>query len=191
MRKKTEDLFECTVFPNEYKVIGADLSLKRPSFCVLNIKYEDNASKITDIHFVTVDNKTDKKKTHGQLLHEIQKAFLDMWYAYECDKCFTFTIRENEIMKVKIPSERSLSKVVGVMDLVLWLLNKTDWCSIYPVTIKKLITGSGKAEKSEVAAGLEKYIGKHDYKCDDESDAAAVAIAWLIQQGQIKELPNE
>ena len=63
-----------------------------------------------------------------------------------------------------------------------------EWYSIYPVTIKKLITGNGRAMKEEVAECLEKYIGKQDYKCDDESDAAAVAISWLIQQGQIKEI---
>ena len=65
-----------------------------------------------------------------------------------------------------------------------------EWNSIYPVTIKKLIAGSGKAEKSEVAEALERYIGKQEYKCDDESDAAAVAIAWLIQQGQIESKEN-
>ena len=89
-------------------------------------------------------------------------------------------------MKVKVPSERSLSKVVGLMDWMLWRCSDKEWYSIYPMTVKKLITGYGKAEKSDVAAGLEKYIGKQDYKCDDESDAAAVAIAWLIQNGQIE-----
>ena len=90
-------------------------------------------------------------------------------------------------MKVKVPSERSLSKVVGLMDWVLWQQHKTEWQSIYPVTVKKLVTGSGKATKEEVADALHFYIGKQDYKCDDESDAAAVAIAWLIQQGQLKQ----
>ena len=79
-----------------------------------------------------------------------------------------------------------MSKVVGIMDWMGYWSNK-EWYSIYPVTVKKLITGSGKAEKFEVADALEYYIGKQCYKCDDESDAAAVAIAWLIQQGQIKQ----
>ena len=97
-----------------------------------------------------------------------------------------FLVRENEIMKVKVPSERSLSKVVGLMDWVAWALYDKEWYSIYPVTVKKLITGNGKAEKSLVAESLKYYIGEQTYKCDDESDAAAVAIAWLIQQGQIE-----
>lgn len=183
-KKKDESKVESIVFPEQYKVLGADLSLKRPSFCLLSIENQDGTSKITDIKFKTVDNKT-KIKPHGQLLDEILDGFVQI-YPSETEE-FVFSVRENEIMKVKVPSERSLSKVVGMMDWVLWKFSKSDWFSIYPMTVKKYIAGSGKAEKSEVAAGLEKYIGKHEYKCDDESDAAAVAIAWLIQQGQIKE----
>ena len=183
MRKKTETKPETIVFGSQYKVIGADLSLKRPSFCILSIKNVNNSAKITDIRFKTVDNKT-KVKPHGKLLDEIIMAFIEIWPKDE----EVYAVREMEIMKMKVPSERSLSKVVGLMDWVLWCQNETEWQSIYPMTVKKLVTGSGKAEKSEVAAALEKYIGKQDYKCDDESDAAAVAIAWLIQQGQIKEI---
>ena len=183
MAKKNESKAESIDFPDEYKVLGADLSLKRPSFCLLSIKNEEGTAKITDIKFKTIDNKT-KVKPHGMLLDEIFDGFASIWpYGFTI-----FAVRETEIMKKKVPSERSLSKVVGLMDWTLWRHMQEEWYSIYPTTIKKLITGNGKAEKSEVAAGLEKYIGKIDYKCDDESDAAAVAIAWLIQQGQIKEI---
>ena len=62
-------------------------------------------------------------------------------------------------------------------------------------TIKKLLTGNGKAEKQEVANALTAYIGEHAYRNDDESDAAAVAVAWLISHNQIKQIqedtPNE
>lgn len=180
----TEKEIETVKFPEQYKVLGADLSLKRPSFCLLSIKKENGIAKITDIKFKTVDNKT-KVKPHGQLLDEIMDGFAQIYPAETDD--LIFCVRENEIMKVKVPSERSLSKVVGMMDWVLWKFSKSDWFSIYPMTVKKYIAGSGRADKSDVAIGLEKYIGKIDYKCDDESDAAAVAIAWLIQQGQIEE----
>ena len=175
--KKTETI----EFPESYKVLGADLSLKRPSFCIMSVKKNEESTEITDVNFITVDNKADKKKTHGQLLEEINAAFMK---AYPLNE-EVFAVRENEIMKVKVPSERSLSKVVGIMDWSLWALFGKEWYSIYPMTVKKLITGSGKATKEEVAAGLEYFIGKKEYRFDDESDAAAVAIAWLIQQGQI------
>ena len=52
---------------------------------------------------------------------------------------------------------------------------------IAPASVKKLVTGSGKATKDEVMAALERHIGQHEYSCDDESDAVAVGVAWLIQ----------
>ena len=181
-RKKPKEPVQI-IFPEKYTVVGADLSLKRPSFCILTIENMNGTANITDIKFSTVDNKKDNKKCHGQLLDEIKSAFISCCPLFEN----VFLVRENEIMKVKVPSERSLSKVVGLMDWVAWKWHETQWYSIYPMTIKKLITGNGRAEKQDVANCLEKYIGKIEYKCDDESDAAAVAIAWLIQEGQIKE----
>ena len=46
--------------------------------------------------------------------------------------------------------------------------------------MKKLLTGSGKASKEEVAEALESYVDCQTYESDDESDALAVGIAWLI-----------
>ena len=169
-------------FPKKYKVIGADLSLRRPGFCVLSIEDKE----IKDIKLYSVDNKTDKKKSHGQLLNDIGEKFKQI-YPLGSD---VFIVRENEIMKVKVPSERSLSKVVGLMDWQAWALFGKEWYSIYPVTVKKLITGSGKATKEEVAQALDLYVGKQEYKCDDESDAVAVAVAWLIQQDQLPQKEN-
>lgn len=183
-RKKTEP--EPIIFPDHYIVIGSDLSLRRPGFCILSVRKENGETKVKVKKLLSVDNKTAKKKSHGELLDDIRIAFVKMAFPIEEN---TFLVRENEILKQKVPSERSLSKVVGLMDWLAWNMAKKEWYSVYPMTIKKYIAGSGKAEKSEVAVGLEKYIGKQEYKCDDESDAAAVAVAWLVQQGELKELP--
>ena len=52
--------------------------------------------------------------------------------------------------------------------------------------MKKLVAGKASASKEEVAAALESYVGKQEYACDDESDAVAVGIAWLISGGFIE-----
>lgn len=78
-----------------------------------------------------------------------------------------------------------LSKVVGVSDLYAWGFGNKEFLDINPKTVKKLVTGNDNAEKEEVAKSLEQFVGKHDYACDDESDAVAVGIAHLIQQGMI------
>ncbi|UYZ15589.1 crossover junction endodeoxyribonuclease RuvC [Brevibacillus sp. WF146] len=60
--------------------------------------------------------------------------------------------------------------------------------NITPTTVKKTVTGNGKAEKAEVAAAVRRLLGlAEDYRfaTDDESDAAAVVLAWLIGQNLI------
>lgn len=63
--------------------------------------------------------------------------------------------------------------MAGMADWVLWRIDH-QWYELTPNAIKKLVTGNGKAEKSEVESSLEQYFGPHEYACDDESDAAAV-----------------
>ena len=78
-----------------------------------------------------------------------------------------------------------LNKVVGVSDLYAWGYGKRTFSEIDPNTVKKLITDDRLAEKDEVAEALENFVGKVNYACDDESDAVAVGVAWLIKEGMI------
>lgn len=57
-----------------------------------------------------------------------------------------------------------------------------------PSTVKRLVAGNGKAEKEDVADAVRKLLGlplDHVFSSDDESDACAVVLAWLIQNGVI------
>jgi len=78
-----------------------------------------------------------------------------------------------------------LHKVVGVSDLYAWGLGGRVFDEIHPKTIKKLVANDQLAEKDVVAAALPQFVGSQQYECDDESDATAVGIAWLIQNGMI------
>lgn len=178
MPKKKEPVVEIVNFPDKYNICSADLSLRRPGWCVMEV---DNGI-IKNINMFSLDNKAKKNKTHGQILSEIYDIFYNNIVS-NINTAHWYFVREKMVMNKKVPSERDVAKVVGLMD---FMLGETEWHEIYPTTVKKIITGSGKAEKQEVASALEKYIGKQDYKCDDESDAAAVGIAWLIQQGQLE-----
>lgn len=180
VKKKTEEIVKVNL-PDKFKLCAADLSLRCPGFCLMDV---DNGT-IKNVRLLSLNNKGKKNKTHGQILNEIYDLFYTNVIQHKTGNAWVY-VREKMVMNLKVPSERDVAKVVGLMD---YMLGDTEWYEIYPVTIKKIVAGSGKAEKSEVAIALEKYIGKQEYKCDDESDAAAVAIAWLVQQGQIKELP--
>ena len=80
----------------------------------------------------------------------------------------------------RFPHEtQALFKVIGVADLAVWTTCQTEFVEIAPTTVKKLLTGSGKATKEELALSLEKYVGKQKYSTDDESDAVGVGLSWL------------
>ena len=79
-----------------------------------------------------------------------------------------------------------LHKVVGVADLYAWGFGNKEFEEIHPKAIKKLVANNQLAEKEEVAAALPQFVGEREYECDDESDAVAVGIAWLLQNGMLK-----
>lgn len=78
-----------------------------------------------------------------------------------------------------------LHKVVGVSDLYAWGFGAREFEEIHPKTIKKLVANNQLAEKDVVAKALTQFVGEREYACDDESDAVAVGVAWLIQNGKI------
>ena len=190
-KKKTEEQVQ---IPDQYTLVAADLSLKRPGFCVMHISKEGSAAQIKNCSLISVDNKT-KTKPRGQLLEEIGCAFKNILDNTDGP---LFLAREQSINNCggkmahsSTAARTGASAVVGVMDLLGWQKNHTTWEEIYPTTIKKTLTGSGKAEKQAVAEALASYIGEQTYKNDDESDAAAVAITWLIKHDQIKQINPE
>lgn len=87
----------------------------------------------------------------------------------------------------RFPHEtQALSKVVGIADLVAWQQKRAAFQELPPTSVKKILTGSGKASKEEVRATLEQYVGKQRYANSDESDATATGIAWLILTGRLR-----
>ena len=61
---------------------------------------------------------------------------------------------------------------------------------IAPQSVKKIITGSGRADKLQVRIGLNNFIENIDefiFSNYDESDAAAVAVAYGIKMEKEQE----
>lgn len=131
-----------------------------------------------------VDNKSDRHKCHGRLLYEIAAEFIRLMEKYDN----AILIREQALAMISRSAKtlQVLHKVVGVTDLYAWTRRKTEFAEVNPKTVKRLIAGKDDASKEEVATSLAKYVGEQTYACDDESDAVAVGIAWLMLSGYIK-----
>ncbi len=164
-------------------MVAADLSLRAPGFCILKIENQN----IISISTSSLNRKTEKV-SHGELLDGIMKHLQGL--LENEDPAKTFFVREAAFNSRGAQSEIGIFEGVGMTTWVLWKFG-AEWQQIYPVSVKKLVTGSGKADKQQVADALKKYVGEHTYASDDESDATAVGIAWLIQQGQIQSIQED
>ena len=106
-------------FPKSFYLVSADLSLTRPGFALFEVKDKPKLLKL-----MSVDNKK-KKKSHGQILDEIMKAFTDEFLSDASEILPLYFVREKEILHMKVPSERSVTKTVGIMDCIRDIKNET------------------------------------------------------------------
>lgn len=119
----------------------------------------------------------------GETAHELRR-YLDKYPT-------AILVREKALVTSFVGSIETvgiLHKVVGVSDLYAWGICHKEFLEVSPVTIKALIGGERGASKEQVADGLEPYVGKHEYAVDDESDAVAVGVAWLISNKYLDRL---
>ena len=110
--------------------------------------------------------------------------------------CPVFPVRERglDVVSTSAKTIETLSKVVGINDAFVWNRYHMLSYEIPPFTVKRLITGNYKAPKEQVAECLYSYVGEQNYACDDESDALAVGISFMIQNGaypQFKDIPKD
>ncbi len=114
-------------------------------------------------------------KARGQILIEIGEAIREHRPKKPC-----VFVRERGFSKYN-NEVQALFEVVGVADYVVWEDCRCSFEELAPRSIKKLLTGNANAGKQAVADALEGYIGPQEYATDDESDAVAVGLAWLLK----------
>ena len=184
MRKKNIEP-EKIKFPDTFQIFGADLSLKRPGFFYAIVNKNDNNFEFSSCKTSSVDNKKNKKK-HGEILAEIITHLGD--FCQNIDKMIPiYFVREKAFNSRGAQSEIGIFEVVGITNLYLHSVYGKEWSEIYPVSVKKIITGTAKAEKKDVETSLNKYLPPIEFANDDESDAAAVAVSWILQQSAKEE----
>ena len=178
------------IFPPRFTVVSADLSFRRPGFARFECEKTDHGLELHDITTGFVDNKLSKKKTTGEILNEITH-FMVKFFPADREDVPSFFVRERALDKYASSGRQAVTleqifKVVGLTDAFLWRIYKREFMEIHPKTVKKIITGNGLADKEEVAVALEKYVGPREYKVDDESDALAIGLAFLIMNGALE-----
>lgn len=159
--------------------LAMDLSMSQPGFAVLALTSEGEPI-ILDKSYV----KTNAKKSHGFRLSEINSEIERLLRT----NTPTHIVREKAFSRFA-QTTMTINKVVGVSDLVAYQVTELPVHEIAVTSVKKHVTGNGKADKAEVARAVIKRLRidkPHYFANDDESDAVAVGLAYYIEKGMIE-----
>lgn len=166
------------------RILAFDTSMSSPGVALIELR--KGKSAIASAQIIDLSNvKTDAKQSHG-LRAEIIEAWATMFIAKHATKGFDAIVREDFQGRSSMQNHPVFS-AWGACDKALhkFGLNFTAK-SISQSAVKKAVVGVGKAEKHEVEAAVRKLTGyTGEFACDDESDAAAIALAYLINEGLI------
>jgi crossover junction endodeoxyribonuclease RuvC len=153
-------------------VLAADLSLSCPALAVL--EFDGEGVKVKELYHV----KTNTKKTINYRLFEIYNLVDEIYKKHE----ITDVVMEKGFQRHAIATQQ-LQRVVGVFLLISFYYGFDKVEEVAPTSVKKLVTGDGKASKEELASALVNYVGEIEYKTNDESDSVGVGIALGKQKG--------
>ncbi|MDA2738433.1 crossover junction endodeoxyribonuclease RuvC [Bacillus cereus group sp. Bc015] len=153
-------------------ILGIDSSLSCPAFSV--VKVTDGKAEVVELSHI----KTNNKKSTGYRLWQIYVHFKDILDRYDFDEI----VIEKGFNRFAVATQQ-IQRTVGLLLFTLYRKEVEEIHELAPTSVKKYITGDGKASKEKLANGLENYVGKIKYKNNDESDATGVALALAIQKG--------
>ncbi|WP_169713634.1 crossover junction endodeoxyribonuclease RuvC [Paludifilum halophilum] len=163
------------------RYLGLDLSLTSPGLAVAEIR----RGKINLVHLDTL--KTSNKWDEGQRFDHVAAWLACKFYEWGP---FEAVAREMAVGSFNAHINRSLFGVRAMSAHVLRGTG-TKFADYTPSSVKKEIGGSGKAGKDAVEAGVLRYFPDTEFRGDDESDAVAVVLTYLIREGVINRLSEK
>lgn len=159
-------------------ILALDLSLSSTGYAVAKV----TEGEIDLLEYGHVNNKRFSKRSQAFRLHRIATKLKELFREYPID----VVVKERGFSKGHI-STQALFKVAGVADLMCYSFGHETIEEYTVASIKKTVTGNGKADKEEVAQSLSAYVGEREYATDDESDAVAVLVTYCINKGLVRD----
>lgn len=164
------------------RYLGIDISLSSPGAAVIDVI--DGKPRL-----VAHDHVKTGAKTIDGLRFTLVESFITLFAAQHIgDTSYAAIIRED----YKRPQSKRQGQTIfgawAAVDIGLNHHGLTVTDEINAAEVKRLIGGHGRAEKGEVAAGVRRILRlpkDYVFPTDDESDACAIVLAWLISKGVI------
>lgn len=160
---------------SKQQLIAFDLSLTNSGYAVGEV--EDGELEIIEVGSIPTTRFT--KYSHGFRLNHIAKEVNKLYKKYpEADA----VIKEGSFSNGHILSTQVIFKVVGVWELITHIRGHDKFTDIAPSSVKKEVTGNGRAKKKDVAKRVREITGIETAN-NDESDAIAVLLAYCKIEG--------
>ena len=163
---------------SQLKILSLDLSMSSTGYAVL----ETDGELVKVVELGHIDNKKQgrAKWSHGKRLSRI---FSELKVVINRHPDISVVVREKGVTRFN-KATQVIFRVVGVVDLLLETVGLHPSTEVGITEAKKLITGSGKADKEQIAQKVVGYLSEPvDFSVDDESDAVAVGVAYMIKEG--------
>lgn len=158
-------------------LLALDLSLSSTGYAV--IQWNKRQQKATVLKVGHIDNKKQGRASwnHGKKLLNIHLQLSQLLSEFQIDA----VVREKGFSRFPAATQ-ALFRVVGVSDMVVEQQIQQSITEYSVTTVKKAITGNGKADKQEVAVKIQEYLAeKIEFSVDDESDAVSIAICHYLK----------
>lgn len=159
------------------RVLGLDLSLNSAGYSVMD--WDGQQATVLTVGHIDHKHQGRQKWSRGKKLLNIfveLKSVINQWQP-------DIIVREKGVSRHAAVTQ-TLFCVVGVSDLLLETCGYPACNEIAISSVKKEVTGNGRADKVDVAMAVQQYLTEpYGFTVDDESDAMAVAVAYCMREG--------
>jgi crossover junction endodeoxyribonuclease RuvC len=162
-----------------------DLSISSPGFAVIEVK--DRKAHLIETAYVKTESEEDRVNRYKTI-----ESFAFLFLRQQLKKGkFDAIVRETWPPSRNYENNDKIHGAWSAVDRALHIFRLSVNVNMSPTTIKKLVTGSGSATKEQVADAVRKWLrlpADFKFKTNDESDAASIALAYLIREKLIDEV---
>lgn len=158
--------------PKNKRYLGLDLSTK-PGLAVIELR--GKKPRLLDVTSFRTDR---LKLDEGERFAYIESQLTRYYYEW---RPFDTIVRERPGSSRNLHVTNALYGIRAISSSV-FRGNCSDIVDVSPGTVKKVIGGHGKADKDEVMRGVLRWFPDAKFANDDESDAVAVILTWLIRE---------
>lgn len=162
--------------------MGVDISLSSPGFAVIDVK-----SGIP--HLVAHGNiKTDAKQPDGWRFSLVESYTAIFAAEHAASSGYDAIIREDYKRPASKRQGQTIYGAWAAVDCGLHRMGYVVTDEVNAAEVKLAVGGHGKADKVAVASGVRKILRlgeDYTFGSDDESDACAIILTWLIKRGEV------